>query len=263
MNPIDIDTKKVTRALVAFLREEFAKAGFSQAILGLSGGIDSSVSASLCALAFGPENVHGILMPYRTSSEASVTDAEDLVRHLGIHSFMEEITPQIDLYFEGKPDADRLRRGNKMARERMSILYDHSKRLGALVVGTGNRTEGLLGYTTVYGDNACALNPIGDLYKTEVRQLARSLGVPSRIIEKPPSADLWEGQTDEAELGISYAEVDLVLHDLFDRGLTRTEALAAGHDESLVDRAIRIEKANAWKSHLPPVARLSAEARGR
>jgi len=150
-----------------------------------------------------------------------------------------------------------------MARERMSILYDHSKRLGALVVGTGNRTEGLLGYTTVYGDNACALNPIGDLYKTEVRQLARSLGVPSRIIEKPPSADLWEGQTDEAELGISYAEVDLVLHDLFDRGLTRTEALAAGHDESLVDRAIRIEKANAWKSHLPPVARLSAEARGR
>ena len=263
MDPLAIDTNKVTRALVAFLREEFAKAGFKRAILGLSGGIDSSVSAALCALAFSPENVHGVLMPYRTSSEASVADAEELVRHLGIHSFLEEITPQIDLYFREKPDADRLRRGNKMARERMAILYDHSKRLGALVVGTGNRTEGLLGYTTVYGDNACAVNPIGDLLKTEVRQLARALGIPARIIEKPPSADLWEGQTDEGELGVTYATVDLVLHDLFDRGLTREEAIAAGRDAALVDRAMSIERANRWKSRLPPVARLDAAARGR
>jgi NAD+ synthase len=253
MNPIEINTDRAISAVTAWIREQFAAAGFSRAILGLSGGIDSSVSAALSARALGPENVHGVLMPYRTSTPESVEDATALVEKLGIHAIREEISPQIDLYFEAHPDADALRKGNKMARERMTILYDLSKHLEALVVGTGNRTESLLGYTTMYGDNACALNPIGSFLKTEIRQLGRALDLPERILTKPPSADLWAGQTDEEELGLTYDAVDPLLAARYDRGLTREQLEAEGFAPELIERTERIVKANAWKRSLPPV----------
>jgi len=249
-----IDTARTIEHLTGWLRARFADAGFTQALLGLSGGIDSSVSAALAARALGPENVWGILMPYHTSTPESVEDATALVEMLGIHSFTEDISPQIDLYFEDHADADPLRRGNKMARERMTILYDHSKRLSALVVGTGNRTEALLGYTTMFGDNACALNPIGEFLKTEIRQLGAALNLPERILTKPPSADLWAGQTDEEELGLTYDEVDPLLVAMFDQDKSRRELIAAGFAEAVIDRTASLVLANAWKRKPPPVA---------
>ena len=254
MNLPELDTDRTIEHLTGWLRDRFANAGFGKAVLGLSGGIDSSVSAALTAQALGPDNVTGILMPYRSSTPDSVEDATTLVEQLGIHSILEKITPQIDLYFESHADADPLRRGNKMARERMTILYDHSKRLSALVVGTGNRTEALLGYTTVYGDNACALNPIGELMKTELRALGAALKLPERILVKPPSADLWAGQTDEEELGLTYAEVDPLLVAMFDKNLSRQELISEGFSEAVIDRTASLVLANSWKSKLPPVA---------
>jgi NAD+ synthase len=250
----ELDTEKTIEHLAGWLREQFEKAGLPHAVIGLSGGIDSSVSAALTVRALGPENVTGILMPYRTSTPESVEDATALVEQLGIASITEEITPQIDLYYEIHADADPIRRGNKMARERMSILYDHSKRLNALVVGTGNRTEAMLGYTTMYGDNACALNPIGEFLKTEVRQLGAALSLPERILTKPPSADLWAGQTDEDELGLTYAEVDPLLVAMFDRDKSRKELIDAGFSERAIDRTANLVLTNSWKRKLPPVA---------
>ncbi len=254
VNLPELDTDRTIRHLTKWLRDQFVKAGFSHAVLGLSGGIDSSVSAALTARALGPEHVTGILMPYRSSTPESVEDATALVEQLGISSITEEITPQIDLYFESHADADPLRRGNKMARERMTILYDHSKRLSALVVGTGNRTEALLGYTTMYGDNACAINPIGAFLKTEIRWLGAALELPGRILTKPPSADLWAGQTDEGELGLTYAEVDPLLVAMFDQNLSRRKLVAAGFSEAAIDRTATLTLANSWKRRLPPVA---------
>ncbi len=254
----DLAIEEITR----FLREETARAGVSRAVLGLSGGVDSAVSAGLAARALGPEAVWGILMPYRASDPRSVEDARSVVAALGIHEVLEDITPQIDAYFARHPDADPVRRGNKMARERMTVLYDWSKRLPALVVGTGNRTEGLLGYTTIYGDNACALNPLGNLLKAQVRILAGALGLPRRVIEKPPSADLWPGQTDEGEMGFAYAAVDPLLAAMFDRGLAREALLAEGFPAALVDRVEAMHRASAFKRRLPLVAPLSARALG-
>jgi NAD+ synthase len=245
---------------MVFLQEGFRAAGFSRAVLGLSGGIDSALSAALAARALGPENVFAILMPYRTSDPSSLTDARAVIAKTGIHEIVEEITPQIDAYFARHPEADPVRRGNKMARERMTILYDWSKKLPALVVGTGNRTEGLLGYTTLWGDNVCALNPLGNLLKTHVRQLARALELPPRVIAKPPSADLWAGQTDEGEMGITYEAADPVLIALFDRGLSRDAAVAEGFDARVVDRALALHHASAFKRRLPPSAPLSPAA---
>jgi len=253
---LEIDTDAVLEALVAFLREEFGRAGRSRAVVGLSGGVDSALTLALSARALGPENVWAILMPYRTSSPESVSDAKAVVERFGVNEVVEEITPQIDAYFGGREEADEIRRGNKMARERMAVLYDWSWRLEALVVGTGNRTEWLLGYTTMYGDNACALNPIGDLYKTQVRRLAAVLDVPRSVIGKPPSADLWTGQTDEDEMGFTYAEVDPLLHAMTDRGLDRDALIGEGFDPSLVDRVRGMIERSRFKRRLPPVARL-------
>jgi NAD+ synthase len=246
--------------LTSFLREGIRQAGYERAVLGLSGGIDSALSAALAARALGPESVFAILMPFRTSDPASLSDAREVIAKTGIHEILEEITPQIDAWLDRHPGADPIRRGNKMARERMTILYDWSKQLPALVVGTGNRTEGLLGYTTLWGDNVCALNPLGNLLKTHVRQLARALDLPARIIAKPPSADLWTGQTDEGEMGLTYEEVDPVLVALFDRGLDRDAAVAEGFAARVVDRALALHRASGFKRRLPPVAPLSPTA---
>ena len=206
-----INAELVEKILINFLKDEIGKFGFNKAVLGLSGGIDSAVVAVLLAKALGPSNVLAVKMPYRSSSQDSVSDADILISQLGIHSRQVEITAQVEPYFKNNPEMNPLRRGNLMARTRMIVLYDTSMAENALVVGTSNKTELLLGYGTQFGDMASALNPIGDLYKTQIFDLARHLQVPATILNKAPSADLWQGQTDEAEMGFTYEAVDQLL----------------------------------------------------
>lgn len=230
----EIDCEDITRQCVQFIKKEVARAGVSGAVLGLSGGVDSAVVAALCVRALSPQKVTALIMPYKTSSPDSISDAEDLASKLAIETGKIEITPMIDAYFSMHPDADIIRRGNKMARERMAILYDYSKILNSLVVGTGNKTEYLFGYFTLFGDGAYAINPIGDLYKTETYQLAKYLSVPHKIIQKKPSADLWKGQTDEAELGFTYKEVDKVLYLIFDCGRNEKQLISEGFSAEMI-----------------------------
>lgn len=255
-HPLDLNPALVEELLVRFLRAEAAKFGFRRAILGLSGGIDSAVSAALAARAYGPDAVLGVMMPYRTSSPASEGDARTVAAALGIRLDKTDISAMADGYLSGLPDADRLRRGNVMARCRMIVLYDRSVPERALVVGTSNKTELLLGYSTQFGDAACALNPLGDLYKHQVWQLARHLGLPAQVIDKPPTADLFEGQTDESELGFSYAEADAILHALVDERRTVAETAALGHPIGLVERIVARMAANQYKRQPPLVAKL-------
>jgi NAD+ synthase len=259
MLSLQLNCDTVRKVLTGFIDNEVRKAGFHRVVVGLSGGVDSSLSAYLAAEALGPENVWGILMPYRTSSPESAAHAAMVVRALGINSLTVEITAMVDAYFGMFPDADQVRRGNKMARERMTILFDHSARLGALVLGTSNKTELLLGYGTLHGDMASAVNPLGDLYKTQVRQLSRHLGVPAPIVEKQPSADLWEGQTDEAELGFTYEEVDKVLCLLVDQRYEVSDLIAEGRfDEKFVRAVARKVQASQYKRRLPVIAKISS-----
>jgi NAD+ synthase len=245
------------KILTAFIRNEVHKVGVERVVLGLSGGVDSSVSAVLAAEALGPRNVLGIQMPYRASSAESLSHAEEVVAGTRIESMRIDITPQIDAYFERFADADNMRRGNKMARERMTILYDHSARCKALVLGTSNKTELLLGYGTLYGDMASALNPIGDLYKTQVWALAAHIGVPESIVSKQPSADLWAGQTDEAELGFGYREVDELLYMMVDLRYSRAELHAAGFAEGFVQRVSAMVRNSQFKRRMPLIAKVS------
>ncbi|MCK5127402.1 MAG: NAD+ synthase [candidate division Zixibacteria bacterium] len=220
--------------LTAFISEFTSKAGFSRLVLGLSGGVDSSVSAVLGARALGPENVLGIIMPYKSSSPQSEQDALDLANKIGIKTEKIEISPMIDTYFKNL-DAAPLRKGNKCARERMSILFDIAARDNCLVLGTSNKTEICLGYSTWYGDAACSLNPLGGLYKREVWALAEYLGVPRQIIEKSPTADLWPNQTDEDELGLTYKMADDILELIIEQGVTSLERiLETGASEEIV-----------------------------
>lgn len=251
------DYHLVERILVDFVRREITKVGVSRAVLGLSGGIDSAVSAALAARALGPSNVLGVMMPYATSSEASLVDARTVADSLGIQTAVEDISAQVDVYFEQHSDADRLRRGNKMARERMSVLYDQSAATSALVVGTSNKTELLLGYGTLHGDMASAVNPIGDLYKTQVWGLATHLGLPSVVIDKAPSADLWDGQTDEQDLGFGYREVDTLLYWLIDERCTHGELVDMGFPEEFVERVAAMVRGSQFKRRLPVVAKVS------
>jgi NAD+ synthase len=253
-----IDTDLVERILVGFLREEVRKVGFERVVLGLSGGVDSALSAALAQRALGAENVVPVLMPYRTSSPQSEADALTVADSLGIKPEVVDISPQVDAYFDRFPDADRGRRGNKMARERMSILYDMSWKHNALVVGTSNKTELLLGYGTIHGDMAHALNPLGDLYKTQVWAMARHMRLPSEVIEKPPSADLWEGQSDEEELGFQYAVVDVLLYYLVDARCTRAELREMGFEDAFVDEIGRRVRDSQYKRRPPLIAKLSA-----
>lgn len=254
---LTIDCEQVCKVLVNFIRTEVRKVGFERVVLGLSGGIDSSLSASLGALALGRDNVIGVFMPYETSNPGSLEDARLLADKLGIRSILSEITPMVKPYFERNPDLDQLRRGNIMARMRMIVLYDISAAERALVLGTSNKTEYLLGYSTLWGDMACALNPLGDLYKDHVRQLARHLEIPDKIIEKKPSADLWEGQTDEEELGFSYDEADQLLHLLIDRRMLPEEVIRLGYAKELVDAIMKKVRTTQYKRHLPLIAKLS------
>jgi NAD+ synthase len=257
MSKLTVNTGLLRRILVGFIREEVEKVGLKRCVLGLSGGIDSALVACLAAEALGPENIHACIMPYRTSSPESEAHARLLAESLGIEHEVIEITPMVDPYFELFPDADNLRRGNKMARERMTILFDHSAAFSALVLGTSNKTELLLGYGTLYGDMASALNPIGDIYKSQVWQLSEEMGVPRVIIDKKPSADLWAGQTDEQELGFTYREVDELLFHMVDMRLNRQELIAHGFAPAFIDKIYGKVQNSHFKRRLPVIAKVS------
>src|SRR5438445_3276615 len=253
-----IDTEVVLSLLVGFVREEVHKVGFQRVVVGLSGGVDSAVTAAVAQRALGPDDVVPVIMPYRSSSPASEADARAVCDQLGLRPVMVDISPQIDAYFERFPEVDRTRRGNKMARERMSILYDLSFAERALVIGTSNKTELLLGYGTIHGDMAHALNPLGDLYKTQVWELARHMDLPAQVVEKAPSADLWEGQSDEEELGFRYAVVDVLLYYLVDARCTRAELRALGFEDAFIDDIGRRVRDSQYKRRPPLIAKLSA-----
>jgi NAD+ synthase len=256
--PLAINGDLVRRILVGFIRNEVRKVGFERVILGLSGGVDSSLVAALAAEALGPTNVKAVIMPYRSSDPKSRSDAISLIEQLGIERLEVDISPQIDVYYDRFPEAEPKRRGNKMARERMTILYDQSWAWHALVIGTSNKTELLLGYGTIYGDMASAINPVGDLYKTQVWQLADSIGVPTAIVKKVPSADLWVGQSDETELGFGYRMIDQLLYYLVERRFTVAELKAEGFEEAFIDDILRRVRDNQYKRRLPVIAKLSS-----
>ena len=248
-------------ALESFVADAVATAGARGVTVGLSGGVDSALAAALAVRALGSGRVHAIFMPYRTSSPESARDAAAVAECLALPLATLPISPQIDAYFDAvDPAADAVRRGNKMARERMTILFDQAKKLGCLVLGTSNKTEILLGYSTVFGDNASSFNPLGDLYKQQVWQLSRALGLPRAVVDKRPSADLWPGQTDEDELGFDYATADEVLYLLFDQGLLEAEVVERGYPEPVVRRIVALERANRFKRRLMLIARLSGSA---
>ena len=257
MSALDIQPKLVEELLVRFLRSEAGKFGFARAVIGLSGGVDSAASAALSARAFGAHNVTGVIMPYRTSSPASEADARAVAAHLGIETRKVDITAMAEGYFEEHGVKDRLRRGNVMARSRMIVLYDVSAELKALVIGTSNKTELLLGYSTQFGDSASALNPLGDLYKHQVYQLARHFELPRSVIDKAPSADLFAGQTDESELGFTYAEVDGLLHLMVDLRYRKDELVEAGFDPAFVEKVASRIVQNQYKRLPPVIAKLS------
>ncbi len=257
MPGLPINTRLLRRILVSFIREEVRKFDLNRVVLGVSGGIDSSLVAYLAAEAMGADNVYAYSLPYSTSSPESEEHARLVAERLKIHFEEIPITPMIDAYFEKFPDADRARRGNKMARERMTILYDHSARLSALVLGTSNKSELLLGYSTLHGDMASALHPIGDLYKTQVRLLAKEMGVPQVIIDKKPTADLWHGQTDEEDLGFTYKQADELLYLMVDLRFSREELIAKGFAPSFIDHIYQKIKNMHFKRRLPVIAKVS------
>jgi NAD+ synthase len=262
MPRLNINTDLARKILVLFLRDAVTKVGFERAILNLSGGIDSALVAFLVAEAVGPENVLALRLPYHSSSQDSLDDAQAVIDALGIRSDTIEITAMVDPLLARFPDASNLRKGNIMARMRMVVLYDQSAAFRALPIGTSNKTETLLGYTTIYGDNAAGVQPIADLYKAQVRQLARALGVPSSVIDKPPSADLWAGQTDEDELGFTYDLADQVLYLLVDERYTVEEVIAEGFDRKFVEKIWRQVRINHYKRTMPNVAKLSSRSIG-
>ena len=252
-----IDAGVVEELLCGFIRDGVRKAGFGDVVIGASGGVDSSLVVALAARSLGPERVHPVTMPYRTSSADSVADARTVCAAFGVSLEVVEISAQIDAYFERYPHAGTTRRGNKMARERMTVLYDLSMMHHALVLGTSNKTELLLGYGTLFGDMASALNPIGDLYKTQVYALGRALQLPVSVLDKPPSADLFVGQTDETDLGMPYATIDGILFHLIDERHSRDEVVAMGFDAHLVDDVLRRVRLSQYKRRLPVIAKVS------
>lgn len=254
---LTINSDLAQQILTGFIHSELARVGYSRAVIALSGGVDSAVSCFLAANALGPENVLALRMPYKTSSPDSLEHAQLVIDQLGIPSKTIEITPMVDPLIAQTPPDAHVRHGNIMARMRMIVLYDQSEDFKGLVIGTSNKTEILLGYSTQFGDSACAINPVGDLYKTQLRQLAADMGVPAPIIDKPPSADLWVGQTDEGELGFTYAEVDQLLYLLIDQRFSPDECVKEGFDQNFVKTVIsRIQRYH-YKRIMPPIAKLS------
>lgn len=260
INPFDIPVNQdLVKVLVNFIQQETTRFGLKKVVLGLSGGIDSTVAAYLAALALGPKNVLGVMMPYKTSSASSVSDALAVVKDIKIKSMLINLTGAVDALAENDTDMtkSKVRFGNIMARMRMICLYDQSNEKKALVLGTGNKTEILLGYSTLYGDSASAINPLGDLYKTQVWQLAELLGCPKQIIKKKPSADLWTGQTDEGELGFTYREADELLYYMVDQRYSDDELIDIGFKPAFI-KTIRTKiRFNQFKRVPPIIAKVS------
>lgn len=254
---LSINTDLAREILAGFIKSEITRIGMNRAILNLSGGLDSALSCALAVEALGKDNVVALRLPYRASSPDSLMHAQLLIDQLGIQSKTIEITGMVEPLIELDPEISNLRKGNIMARARMIVLYDQSEAFKALPVGTSNKTEILLGYSTIFGDSASAINPIGDLYKTQVRQLSRAMNIPASIIEKPPSADLWENQTDEKELGFTYEEADKLLHLLVDQRYSPREAVEAGFDSAFVDTVTTRVRRSQFKRMLPPIAKVS------
>ncbi len=259
---LSINTDLARTILTGFLKSEVRRAGFQRAVVGLSGGIDSALSCVLATEALGAENVLAVRLPYKSSAPDSLEHAQIIIDQCKMHSETIDITPMVEPYFERDPGMSKERKGNILARTRMLALYDQSQVFQGLVIGTSNKTELLLGYTTLWGDMASALNPIGDLYKTQVRQLSRALGIPDVIINKPPSADLWLGQTDEGELGFTYADVDKLLLLLVDGRFLPQECIAAGFTEKFVNQVVARIRRYQFKRMLPIVAKLSKRTIG-
>lgn len=254
---LTIDTALARKILTGFIRTEITRAGFERAVIGLSGGMDSGLSCALAVEALGPKNVLALRLPYKASAPDSLEDAQTTAKQLGVQMETIEITPIVEPLIQREPRMSNVRKGNLLARARMMVLYDQSEAFKGLVVGTSNKTEILLGYTTLWGDMASALNPLGDLYKTQLRQLARAMQLPQAVLDKPPSADLWVGQTDEAELGLTYEQVDKLLYLLVDMRYSRQDCEEAGFDPAFVETVIARVRRNQFKRLMPPIAKLS------
>ncbi len=259
---LSINPELVRDILTRFIRSEITRTGITHAVLGLSGGIDSAVVAYLAVQALGAENVLAVRMPYKSSSQDSLEHAQLVIDDLKMPSLTIPITDMADGLISREPEMSDMRKGNIMARCRMIVLYDQSEAFKGLVVGTGNKTEILLGYSTLYGDSAHAINPIGDMYKAQIRQLAKAVGVPQPIIDKAPSADLWSGQTDEAELGFTYEQADQLLFLLVDQRYSPQECVEAGFDEAFVQTVVRRIRRNHFKRVMPPVAKITSRSVG-
>jgi NAD+ synthase len=260
-----IDTDVARRIIAEFIRGQLAQTGFTKLILALSGGLDSALVAYLAVEAIGADNLLVVMLPYRTSSPESRADAEQVVSRLGIASKVIDISPIVDGYIDrslGGEDISKLRRGNLAARARMTVIYDQSVPWNGLVIGTGNKTEALLGYSTHFGDNAFAFDPIGDLYKSQVRQLSEEMGVPEQILFKAPSADLWPGQTDEQEMGLPYEELDRLLYWMVDRRHTDEQLTRMGFDAQAIKRVQTMIAKSEFKRQVPPVAKLTTRTPG-
>jgi len=257
----EFDPDSAISTIKRFITDSLSCSGLTGFVVGLSGGLDSSLATTLAVEAVGPRKVFGLLMPYRKSSVNSAKDAEQLARRLGIDHRVVDISPMIDAFYDRIDDSNRLRAGNKMARERMAILFDAAHQMQRLVLGTGNRSEICLGYTTLFGDSACSINPIGELYKTEVRLLAKKLDLPDMIINKTPSGDLWSDQTDEGEIGVTYDVIDRLLRRIVDEGVTsRSQLESEGFNAADIDRVISLFNQNSFKRRLPDIAMIGKPA---
>jgi NAD+ synthase len=252
-----INTDVARRIITGFIKSELTRVGYSRAVINLSGGLDSALSCALAAEALGPENVLALRLPYRTSSPDSLEHAQLMIDKFKVQSKTIDITDMVDPLIKHDPDMSNTRKGNIMARSRMIVLYDQSEAFKGLAIGTSNKTEILLGYSTMWGDMAAAINPIGDLYKTQVRQLSRAIGIPAPIVDKPPSADLWVGQTDEAELGFTYEQVDKLLFLLVDQRYSAQDLIEEGFDEKFVNGVIARVRRFQFKRMMPPIVKLS------
>ena len=259
---LELDLHWTERILAEFLRRELHRTGCSRFVVGLSGGIDSAVSTYLAARALGAENVFACRLPFRSSSESSLSDAQEVIDDLGLPAETVDISAMVDGFAESAGDADSLRLGNVMARVRMALLYDRSAKHRALVLGTSNKTELLLGYGTLHGDMASALNPIGDLYKSQVRALAKHLGVPRSICEKPPSADLWPDQNDEQDLGMTYAQIDPLLARMVDARMSRAALIEQGFSAERIDELSRRIVRSQFKRRMPVIAKIGTRSIG-
>lgn len=249
--------QSLVKVLTDFIRNQTNRFGIKKCVIGLSGGIDSATSAYIAVKALGKKNVTGILLPYKLSSPESIRDALTIIKKLGIHSAVINISKPVDALTEERPKIDKIRKGNIIARMRMICLYDYSKQVGGFVLGTGNKTEILLGYTTLFGDSACAINPLGDLYKTQILKLAELLKIPKQIIKKKPSADLWKGQTDEGELGFTYKEADKLLFCMIDCGYSDEKLIAEGFKPALIKTVKEKIRKNRFKSLPAPIAKVT------